>query len=156
MSQGVEWSLHACLNLAWAHGAAVTATRLAALNDLSPTSLNKQLQLLAKAGIVRSTSGPAGGFVLARDPSAITVLDVVEAIEGSAGAFRCAEIRQRGPLPASGRTLRNPCAIAATMARAEDAWRDVLASTTIADLSATVEGQVRGVPVAVRSWLTAG
>ena len=45
MSQGVEWALHCCLNLAWT-GTPVPASRLAALYDLPPAYLNKQLQAL--------------------------------------------------------------------------------------------------------------
>jgi len=153
MSQGVEWALHACLNLAWSGDRAVAASRLAELNDLSPTSLNKHLQRLAQAGIVRSTPGPSGGFVLARAAEDVTVLEVVDAIEGAAGAFRCTEIRQRGPLPAIGRAVATPCAIATTMGRAEASWRAELATTTLAMLSREVEAQVPEVPVAVGAWL---
>lgn len=153
MSQGVEWALHSCLNLAWSGERAVTATRLAALNDLSPTSLNKHLQQLVRAGLVRSTPGPSGGFTLARASAEITVLEVVEAIDGPAGAFRCTEIRRRGPLAFDGPPTAPPCAIASTMARAEDAWRRSLAETTLADLSGAVVDQVPEVPVEIGTWL---
>ena len=153
MSQGVEWGLHACLHLAWAEGRSVPAPRLAEVHDLSPTSLNKHLQQLVRAGIVRSTPGPAGGFSLGRPLEEITVLDVVEAIEGTAGAFRCTEIRQRGPLAAGRPTPIDPCAIASTMGRAEAAWRAVLASMTLADLSGQVASDPPEVPVAVGALL---
>jgi Rrf2 family protein len=151
MSQGVEWGLHACLNLAWAGGTPVPSARLAALNDLSPTSMNKVLQHLARAGLVRSLSGPSGGFVLARPPAEVTVLEVVEAVEGTAGAFRCTEIRGRGPLATVDPT--GPCAIAATMAAAEAAWRDVLAATTVADLASRVDATADEVAVTVGAYL---
>lgn len=153
MGQGVEWALHACLNLAWSGEAPVTATRLAALNELSPTSMNKHLQQLVRAGIVRSTSGPTGGFSLARPAAEITVLEIVEAIDGSAGAFRCTEIRRRGPLAFDGPPTAPPCAIAAVMGRAEDAWRRSLAATTLADLSGAVDDEQPEVPVRVGAWL---
>src|SRR4051812_21587601 len=83
MSEGVEWALHSCLNLAWVEpGEAMTAARLAAFYELPTAYLNKQLQALARAGIVTSTPGPRGGFRLARPPERITLLDVVTAIEG--------------------------------------------------------------------------
>src|SRR5438552_2987201 len=98
MSEGVEWALHTCLNLAWAEpGTSVPTATLAAFYDLPPAYLNKHLQALARAGIVASTPGPRGGFQLARNPARITVLDVVTAIEGPQDAFRCTEILRKGP-----------------------------------------------------------
>lgn len=44
--------------------------------------LLKILQQLVKARIFVSERGPAGGFQLRKDPAQITVLDIVEAIEG--------------------------------------------------------------------------
>ena len=135
MGQGVEWALHGCLNLAFVpRSQPVPATLLAEVLDAPPAYLTKQLQALAKAGVLRSTPGPRGGFSLARDPADITYLDVVTAIEGSVQAFRCTELRQRGPLRAPKEDCVAPCAIAATMWRAEQAWRQQLKSQTIYDL----------------------
>jgi DNA-binding IscR family transcriptional regulator len=74
----------------------LSTAQLAASHDLPRAYLNKQLQALAQAGLLVSTPGVRGGFRLARPPEAISLLDVVEAIEGPQEAFRCTEIRQRG------------------------------------------------------------
>lgn len=153
MSVGVEWALHSCLELTWAAPTPVPTTRLAALRELGAPYLNKQLQALVKTGIVVSTSGPRGGFTLAREPADITVLDVVEAVEGSARAFRCTEIRQRGPLGAAPKDCTMACQIAAVMYRAEDAWRHELAATTIADLAGAVGRDNPGTGDRARAWL---
>lgn len=42
----------------------------------------KLLQLLVRAGIVRSTRGARGGFSLAKEPSELTALEVCQAIDG--------------------------------------------------------------------------
>jgi Rrf2 family transcriptional regulator, cysteine metabolism repressor len=42
----------------------------------------KLLQLLVRAGVVRSTRGARGGFSLAKDPSELTALEVCQAIDG--------------------------------------------------------------------------
>jgi len=139
MSEGVEWALHCCLTLAWLgrDGGAVPTARLAAAFELPPAYLNKCLQLLVKAGVLQSSSGAKGGFRLARAPDRITLLDVVAAIEGPEGAFRCAEIRQRGAgATASPKEFVRPCGIAVAMRRAETAWRRELAAQTVADLLA--------------------
>jgi Rrf2 family protein len=152
MGQGVEWVLHACVNLAWAGAErAQPVAALAELNGLPAPYLNKQLQALARAGILESTPGARGGFSLARAPEDISVLDVVQAIDGSEGAFRCTEIRRQGPLPASGG--RGACQIASVMGRAEAAWRAELAAESIADLAGDVAAKVPGTPVRIRRWL---
>jgi DNA-binding IscR family transcriptional regulator len=66
----------------------------------------------------------------------VTLLDIVIAVEGNAPAFRCSEIRQRGPAGLPPAAYKVPCGIARAMARAEEAWRASLRSTTVADLLA--------------------
>src|SRR5690606_19694575 len=151
MSEGVEWALHECLNLTWLEpGEAVTAARLAKFYELPAAYLNKQLQALARAGILESTPGPRGGFRLARRPEDITVMDVVAAIEGPESAFRCQELVRRGPGDHEGVDYRKTCSISQTMRRAELAWRRELAAVTLADLKETVETRNPTVPGEVR------
>ncbi|GAA2624163.1 Rrf2 family transcriptional regulator [Actinomadura fulvescens] len=153
MNEGVEWALHSCLNLTWVDdGQAVTAAKLAAFYQLPAAYLNKQLQALARAGILTSTSGPRGGFRLARKPEDITVMDVVTAIEGPEEAFRCEEILRQGPGGREDADYRATCVISQSMRRAELAWRAELAGQTIADLKATVEGRFPHVPGDTRNW----
>jgi Rrf2 family protein len=147
MSEGVEWALHSCLNLTWLPaGQTVAAARLAAFYSLPAAYLNKQLQALARAGIVASTPGPRGGFRLARDPEQITVLDVVVAIEGPDGAFRCEELLRQGPGVHHNVDYRQTCQISQTMRRADLAWRRELAAQTLADLKAAVERHYPAAP----------
>lgn len=152
MSEGVEWALHCCLNLALlGPEAAVPTARLAAFHDLPAAYLNKQLQALVRAQIVASVPGRGGGFRLARDPSNITLLDVVTAIEGSQPAFRCTEIRAQGP-SASWGTAQARCTIDAAMGKAELAWRRTLAEQTIADILATFERRYPAMPRRIGTW----
>jgi len=51
--------------------------------------LAKILQKLSKAGIVSTHRGVGGGISLARPPEKITMLDVIEAIEGPVALNRC-------------------------------------------------------------------
>ena len=55
-----------------------------------------------RAGVLETVKGPRGGYRLARPAAEITVLDVVEAIDGDEPAFRCTEIRRRGPTRGAG------------------------------------------------------
>jgi Rrf2 family protein len=136
MSDTVEWALHCCTVLgALPRDQALPAARLAEFHDVPPAYLAKALQAMTAAGITESRPGPLGGYRLARPPAEVTLLEVVLAVDGTDTAFRCREIRQRGPAVAdSPRAYRRPCGIARAMWRAEDAWRAELAATTIGEL----------------------
>jgi Rrf2 family protein len=155
MSGGVEWALHCCVVLTSVEEP-VPATKLAELHDISASYLAKQLQALSRAGLVRSVEGKAGGYVLTREPASITVLDVVEAVDGPGQAFSCTEIRQRGPLAAPAESCTAPCPIARAMTGADAAWREALRAVSIADLVQDVaSASGPSALVRVSAWLTA-
>ncbi|MFI6292910.1 RrF2 family transcriptional regulator [Nonomuraea sp. NPDC050790] len=135
IGEGVEWGLHCCLTLAWLGERPVSTAKFATLFELPPEYLKKRLQALVRAGILTSAPGAGGGFLLAREPGRITLMDVVTAMEGPDEAFRCTEIRQRGVEPSP--EFERPCGVATAMRRAELAWRRELAGQTVADLVAT-------------------
>ena len=57
--------------------------------DVTPAFLTKILQPLIKVGIVSSQRGVGGGFLLAKDPSEITMLDILQAEEGQLKLNHC-------------------------------------------------------------------
>lgn len=63
---------------------------IAAAVDVPQTFLAKIFQQFSKSGIVRSYRGTGGGFVLAMAPEKISLLEVVEAVEGPITPNRCA------------------------------------------------------------------
>ncbi|MGH2354132.1 MAG: RrF2 family transcriptional regulator [Chloroflexota bacterium] len=135
MSEGVEWALHGVTLLAaLPAGATLPGKALAEFHGVSESYLLKHLQSLTAAGILESVPGPKGGYRLARPAHEVTVLDVVVAVEGPQPAFRCTEIRQRGPTAVESASYQTPCGINALMLRAEAAWQQVLRSQTVADL----------------------
>jgi Rrf2 family protein len=155
MSGGVEWALHCCVALT-AADRPVSAARLAELHDVSQTYLAKQLQALSRAGLVRSVQGNSGGYTLTRDPGQISMLDVVEAVDGARPAFLCTEIRQRGPLATPPEACTQACGIARAMSAADQAWRGSLRAVSIADLARGVDRDVGpGTLAAMRPWLSA-
>ena len=151
MNEGVEWAMHSCVNLSWMPGEAVTAKRLAAFYDLPTAYLNKQLQALARAGIVSSASGPKGGFQLARDPRKISLLDIVVAIDGADDAFRCTEILKAGPGANPKADYVKTCQISRAMRAAELTYRRELAGQTIADIAEQVLAEHPDAPDNTRS-----
>lgn len=89
MSEASSVALHAALLMAKAPGKSHTAHDIAELLTVSEATLAKALQRLVKAGVISSTRGPKGGFVMARDPKGITLLEVYEAIEGRLTPTQC-------------------------------------------------------------------
>jgi Rrf2 family protein len=136
MNEGVEWAVHCAVLLAMLPPEAIMpAARLAEYHGIPAPYLAKSLQALMRAGIVDSTTGRFGGYQLARPPAEITLLQLVQAIEGREPMFRCTEIRRRGPSRVAVRQYTPMCGIAAAMGRAEEAWQEELRRTTVADLA---------------------
>ncbi|WP_308379030.1 Rrf2 family transcriptional regulator [Streptomyces sp. ISL-43] len=94
------------------------------------------------------------GFRLARPLDAISLMDVVAAVEGPDEAFRCAEIRQQGPGGGEGPPAAE-CAIGHAMGRAELAWRHALAGQNLDEIRQQAERQAPGAPDRLRAWLAA-
>ncbi len=139
ISEGVEWAAHCAVVLAQLpEGLALNAGVLAEFHGVPKPYLAKSLQALSRAGIVSSSQGRNGGYSLARPAGEVSLLDVVLAVDGDQAAFRCTEIRQRTPHPAPRTCFRSSCAIAAGMWRAEQAWRDELATVRLDVLAAGV------------------
>ena len=135
LGEGVEQAIHSVAMLAGlSEGGVLSAAAIAEFHGVSTSYLLKHLQALSGAGILETVPGPKGGYRLAKTPDRITLLDIVLAVEGPAPAFRCGEIRQRGPNPLPKHYFSKPCTISATMLRAERVYRAELATTTIADL----------------------
>jgi Rrf2 family protein len=90
----------------------VPIAEVAARGQIPAQFLEQLFATLRRAGLLRSQRGVKGGYSLARPAGQITVLEVVELLEGGIGG------------EATG-----------VFSRAADAVRDVLAATTIADVA---------------------
>jgi Rrf2 family protein len=61
----------------------LNATQIAEKLNFSKNHLAKVLHLLTRHQILDSERGPKGGFILRKDPSTITLLDLYELVEGN-------------------------------------------------------------------------
>lgn len=139
----VEWALHCCTLLAGIPAGRYLSTKtLAEFHGLPKEYLSKALQNLSQAGLVTTTLGPGGGYRLARAPSEITFLDIVEAVEGKRQTFICNEIRGNNPCRGKETCDSKPCPIARIMWDADTAWRNSLASVSLASLALTLAEDV--------------
>ncbi len=135
----IEWVLHCCAILAGLpEGRYLSTKALAELHGLPKEYLSKALQSLSQAGLVHSTLGPSGGYRLARPPSELTFLEIVEAVEGKSSTFVCTNIRDNNPCRPKGYCDSKPCAVARIMWDADEAWRQKLRGVTLADLAKTL------------------
>ena len=143
---GVEYALHCLIWIAGPLEQPPSSRDLAEMQGVSPSFMKKIFPKLEKAGIVEATGGIRGGYQLARPAEQISVLDVVDAVDGSKPMFDCQEIRARCALfdgnPPEWST-RGVCGIHAVMIRAENALRGELAKTSLASL---IEGLARKIP----------
>ena len=90
LSTKARYGLRAMIELATHEGQQmVQLSRIAEGQRLSTKYLEQLVIPLRNAGLLRSTRGPRGGYVLARPSSEITALDVVEAIEGPLDLVDC-------------------------------------------------------------------
>ena len=69
----------------------VSAAELAAETGLPVPTVQKVVSLLTAAGLLRSSRGVGGGLKLARPAAAISLADIVEAIEGPIALTSCVD-----------------------------------------------------------------
>lgn len=104
----------------------VRVTPMAAALKVPRNYLSKTLHLLARAGVLRSTRGPLGGFQLAVPPAKLTLARVTAPFD-EAGARHCLLGRPQC-------SAQRPCAAHASWSALSDSLQDFFQRTTIEDL----------------------
>jgi Rrf2 family protein len=131
---GVEYALHSLFYMIDLPGQKSIGIReIAALHGIKEPYLSKVFAKLARAGLVRSVAGVNGGYELARSAEDISFWDVIEAIEGNAMLFRCAEIRKRNIFVDDPKVFTGtcPCLIKVVIHEAEELMRNQLRSKSL-------------------------
>jgi Rrf2 family cysteine metabolism transcriptional repressor len=106
-------------------GKPVRLGEIAERRDMPLQFLEQVFASLRRGGIVRSRRGASGGYALARDADAITVLDVVAALDGVPSPADCT----------LGRCDQiDRCGASSVWIDAQQALEEVLTATTIGDL----------------------
>lgn len=111
-----------------ARGSVVMIDEVSREEDIPKSFLAKIFQSLARAGLVHSVRGTGGGFALARPASQITVLEIIEAIEGPIALQRCLEEKPDCHHMAG-------CALCGLFAEAQDRLRETFARTSLEELA---------------------
>ncbi len=110
-------------------GGRVSASELAAEIGLPAPTVQKVVSKLTAAGLLRSVRGAKGGLQLARPAAAITVADIVEAIEGPIALTACVD----GSAPDCG--IEQNCAVRPHWPVVNQALRGALADIPLTQLA---------------------
>ena len=112
------------------------SSELASSIGTTPGYLAQVMAPLVIRGWVQSEPGPAGGYMNGVDLGEISVLEVIEAVEGSTDTGRCV-LQRRSCLSAG------PCALHQPWSRARNQLLDELASTPLSTLGSSETVAVR-------------
>jgi Rrf2 family transcriptional regulator, iron-sulfur cluster assembly transcription factor len=132
-SRSTEYAIRAFVNLAQVpEGKYAMVKHIAEQEGIPAHFLAKILQQLARKGLLRSSKGPTGGFSLRTAPKEISLIQLVEALDGLTDYQKCVS-------GLSECTDDAPCGM-------HDSWKalrsrimEYLEKTTIADLAAALE-----------------
>lgn len=128
-----EYGLLALVDIGTRYGEGpVSARGISERQGIPLKFLEQLLAAMRKCGIVTAVRGARGGFTLSRPPAEITVLDVVEALEGPLAPTSCDGGQQCG--------RGGVCAAATVWGAATEALRDVFTGTTLEDLASVQAG----------------
>jgi Rrf2 family protein len=104
LSQQAQYAICGMFDLAYnGESTPVQVRVIGERQRIPPRYLEQIFQRLRRADLVRGKRGPGGGYVLAREPRAITLLDIVEAVEGP-----LADGLAAGPPPRERRLAHRP------------------------------------------------
>jgi len=125
LSSTTRYAAHAMIEIAEAAGQVVPAAAIVAHQHVPGHFLDQVLGKLRRAGLLRSVRGPHGGYVLARPATAISLADIVCAIDGGPSLLLPGPFRD---LPEAG------CAVEEAWLSAGAAMHDVMRRTSLAAL----------------------
>lgn len=106
-----------------------SAAELAERSRLEPPTVSKLLKTLAQAGLVTAFRGASGGYRLARPAAQISLIAIVEAIEGPLGMTECS-------LHDGECGIQDHCGVRANWRRINDVVADALREVSLAQMLA--------------------
>jgi Rrf2 family protein len=128
LTRRADYAVRAMLALAAAEeGMLLSVRRIAEAQAIPVRFLPQVMGDLAAAGLVRSVIGRAGGYALARPASAVSLLDVIEAVEGDSRRTTC--VLRGGLCGTDGH-----CSVHDVFVNAQDAMLRALGEASLAGL----------------------
>ena len=109
-------------------GGVTTASALAGRTGIPGPTVAKLLKILAQSGLTLALRGRAGGYGLSRAPTEISVVEIIEAVEGPVAVAACVEGAHDNC------EYESICAMNGRWNRINEAIRGALARVTLADM----------------------
>ena len=106
----------------------LSARRIADAMDIPVRFLTQVLTDLQRAGLVEAAPGRAGGYRLSRDPAGVSLLEVIEAVEGDSRRQSC--VLRGGPCGVNGY-----CDVHSVFFAGQEALLSTFAGASLADLA---------------------
>ncbi len=128
ISAKADYAVRAAIHLASVSEGPTTSEAIATAQDIPAKFLEAIMTSLKAGGIVRSQLGPSGGFWLRRPADAITVADVIRAVDGPLASVR----GQRPELVVYSGSARP---LTSVWLAVRSSLREVLEHVTLADLA---------------------
>src|SRR6185312_10806589 len=128
-----DFALRVLMYLRVAPGRRGSLAAMAAAHRISRNHLDKVVRRMSEAGLVATLRGRGGGVHLTRDPSTITVGDVIRAMEDDFAVVECLG-------PARYCQVAGVCGARSVFARALGAYFAVLDSATLDDIALNDQG----------------
>ena len=127
LSRSITYAFAALSTIARAeNNQPIMARQIAQAHHIPLEYLLKILQQLSRSGVIRGIRGPRGGFFIDQRAEDITLLNVIEAVEGS--------FISNHSSPANPNQLHSNKLLSQTFRQAAQQAADVLTQTTLADL----------------------
>lgn len=123
-----DYAVRAMLTLSRPGAGKLTSARLVEATAIPPSFLPQVMGDLVRAGLVENRRGRNGGYRLAREPETISLLTVVEAVEGDGRRRTC--VLRGGPCRRDG-----ACDVHDAFYRAQEAVFGTLAGVSLADVA---------------------
>jgi Rrf2 family protein len=134
LSRRSEYGLRALVDLVrHSESRPMSLTALAQRNNLPPKFLEQIMTRLKRAGIVQTSLGSHGGYVLGTDPATVSVGRVIRLLDGALAPLGCVSLRFYEPCSCPDEAT---CPLRDVMLDVRDSMLDILDRETLAELAA--------------------
>ena len=126
-----EYASRAMLELALNYPGELLHIRdISSAQDIPERFLEQILLMLKRAGYLRSKKGPNGGYYLAKDPTQITVAEIIRVMDGPLAPIDCVSVTAHEYCP-----RESFCGLKWLWKEVRDSIAEILENSTFADLA---------------------
>jgi len=139
LTRKTDYAVRAMLALARHPGETLSSADISELTNIPVRFVTQVMGNLVRAGLAHGVIGRSGGYRLSADPAAVSVLSIVEAVEGDTRRQHC--VLRGGPCQ-----YEQQCEIHYVFGGAQEAFINTLAASSLADIAEPPDGPGGGLP----------